>query len=80
MFEIGDVVKIRNDYFKDFVGQYEIIRSYMSTTHRKMVFVMIKLQVQGSREHHFLGENLEKDVLYNRKQKIKKICSKMAIE
>ena len=49
----------------------------MSDTHRKELFVVRELS--DDYERHFLSDELEKDVMYYRKQKLQKICSKLAM-
>ena len=79
MFKVGDIVRINTDFFPSGYNNqcFRIIRFYMSDTHKREVFVIVGLN--GGNERHFLPESLEKDTIYYRKQKIKKICSKLEI-
>jgi hypothetical protein len=75
MFEIGEIVRI-NESFPGYKRlRFKIVRKYFSDTHRCDVYVLKSMY--GVTERHFLPKSIEKDVVYQRKQKLNKICSRM---
>ena len=74
MFKVGDIVKVKTDKNN---SSSMVLRTYISDTHQRELFVIKGLN--SKYERHFLPESLEKDMVYYRKQKLKKICSKLEI-
>ena len=80
MFEIDDIIRIKkghyypNDY--DFNQLHQIIRTYKGGRLSLETIFVIK-GLTDDVERHYSEKALDKDITYERKKKLNKICSRL---